>query len=535
MTTVFLSAIPDFPQFLPGSNTPAAGAQLFCYKAGTSTKQDMYVDNTGVGKFSNPLVLDAGGNPGGTNEIWIPSGLPAKFVLAPSNDTDPPTSPYFTWDNVSGINDTSLAVSEWVTGPAPTFVSSTQFTVAGDQTTVFTPGRRIKATVTAGTIYGTVITSAFGALTTVTIAGGALDSGLSAVSYGLLDPANPSIDFYHVDRQASAVLAATATTNVWGTDGNSVHLSSSVTIGSFSTAPYVGALKKVIADAPFTLQNSSTTLLVPGGMNKTVAVGDSFDVYADTLTKMRIINYSATSGASATLQNYLSGLTISVANSTDTVSTAAGCAMDSANSTLMTLPAQMNKTAASWAASSGSGGLLDAGTVSTLAWYHWHLMQRSDNGWVDIGFSSSAAAPPLPAGYGVSRRFASTKTNAASTWAGVTQQADTFLYTSSFADVTANIGSAATSTFALTTPLNVVTEALCMVAATSAVGVYVFPLSSIAEVVGPTKATLRSSAGGIVGPHRVFTNASSQIATIGESGVTIVINTYGYVDTRGKK
>lgn len=300
MTTVFLAPDPiQGTKFVPGGNTPANGAQLFCYAAGSTTKQSVYTTNLGTVAWANPIVLDSGGNLGGSNEVWIVTGVPMKFVLAPSNDTDPPASPYWSMDNVSGINDTSGtsgSTSEWVAGPTPTFVSSTQFTLAGDQTATFTVGRRVKATVTAGTVYGTITASAFAVSTTVTIQGAVLDSGLSAIFYGLLDPANTSIDFYHIARQATAVLVASATTNIWASDGNSVHLSSTVTIGSFSSSPYVGARKTVIADAAFTLQNSSTTLIVPGGQNKTVSIGDTFDVYADTASKMRILNYSATSG-----------------------------------------------------------------------------------------------------------------------------------------------------------------------------------------------------------------------------------------------
>jgi hypothetical protein len=59
-----------------------------------------------------------------------------------------------------------------------------------DVTTRYNKGRRVKVTVTAGTRYGTVSSSTYSAPNTsvsVIIDGtGALDSGLSAVSYGLL-------------------------------------------------------------------------------------------------------------------------------------------------------------------------------------------------------------------------------------------------------------------------------------------------------------------------------------------------------------
>lgn len=196
MTTVFLSPDPiNGTQFIPGTAVPAAGAKLFSYIAGSSTKQDTFVDNTGVGKWSNPIILDSGGNLGGSGEVWIPAGVSVKFVLASFNDTDPPVSPYWTRDNMSGMNDTTLTSTEWIAGPAPTFISATSFTLVGDQTGTFTSGRRIKSTNTAGTRYGTITTSGFTSLTTVTIANdsGTLDSGLSAVWYGILSVNHDSI------------------------------------------------------------------------------------------------------------------------------------------------------------------------------------------------------------------------------------------------------------------------------------------------------------------------------------------------------
>src|SRR5437899_2697609 len=129
----------------------------------------MYVDNTGTTQWSNPIVLDSGGNLTGSKEVWIAAGIPMKFVFAPAIDTDPPLSPYWSVDNISGINDltSQLAGAEWVTGPTPTFVSTTSFTLIGDQTLIFQVGRRIKTTNTGGTIYSTILTSVFTTLTTI--------------------------------------------------------------------------------------------------------------------------------------------------------------------------------------------------------------------------------------------------------------------------------------------------------------------------------------------------------------------------------
>jgi hypothetical protein len=90
--------------------------------------------------------------------------------------------------------------SEWVAvSGTPTFIDATHFAYVGDQTATFTVGRRLKPTVTAGTAYGTVAAVSFSAgNTTVTTLNDstALDSGLSSVQVGLLDPAHMSMPNY---------------------------------------------------------------------------------------------------------------------------------------------------------------------------------------------------------------------------------------------------------------------------------------------------------------------------------------------------
>lgn len=179
-------------QFVDSSGAPLSGALLFTYTAGSSTKATVYKDNDGNTAHSNPIVLNSSGR--AASPIWLPGGATYKLVLAPSNDTDPPASAIFTWDDVSGVNDPYVAVDEWVTGPTPTYVSATSFTLSGDQTSVFQVGRRVKATVTAGTVYGTITSTTYSSSTTVVIVtdSGSLDSGLSAIYYGLLSADNKS-------------------------------------------------------------------------------------------------------------------------------------------------------------------------------------------------------------------------------------------------------------------------------------------------------------------------------------------------------
>ncbi len=294
--------------FIPGSNTPGNGVQLFCYVAlSVSTKQNMYTDNTGNTAYSNPLVLDSGGNIPNGGVIWIPQGLPAKFVWAPSNDGDPPTSPYRTIDNVSGIND--ITSNEWATGPTPTFVNSSSFTVSGDQTATLNKGRRLKFAVTAGTVYGSVALAAFatGSTTVNTVhASGSLDAGLTALSYSLIGVEPSSINDYYIHKKAPAVPSAgNGTTNIWGTDGDFIHVTGTNAINSFSTAPYAGAERTVIFDGALSLNNNAN-LLVPGAVNVTTAANDRIKVRADATSTAIVVQYTKASGMSV---SSASGLT----------------------------------------------------------------------------------------------------------------------------------------------------------------------------------------------------------------------------------
>jgi hypothetical protein len=301
-------------QLIPGGNTPANGGQLFLYAAGSTTKQTAYKDNAGNSAWTNPIVLDSGGNLPSGGQIWFTAGQTYKAVLAPSNDTDPPSSPYWTEDNLPGINDTTATQTEWQSGPQPTFISASQFTLSGDQTGTFVKSRRLKFTVTAGTVYGTITKSAFAVNTTtvdVAFASGALDAGLTAVSYSLLAADNPSINADYANKQASSVVAS-ATTNIWGVAGNSVHITGNVTtaIQAFSTQPYTGALRHLIFDGISQLTHNASSLVMPGAANVTTAVGDAALVYADNASTRVLALMRANGAAVNAAYQFVSATTV---------------------------------------------------------------------------------------------------------------------------------------------------------------------------------------------------------------------------------
>lgn len=83
-------------KFFDSNGFPLANGQLFTYSAGTSTKIATYTDSTGSSPNSNPIRLNARGE----CDLWIPPNTGYKLVLAPPNDTDPPSFPIWSRDNI---------------------------------------------------------------------------------------------------------------------------------------------------------------------------------------------------------------------------------------------------------------------------------------------------------------------------------------------------------------------------------------------------------------------------------------------------
>lgn len=285
------------PQFEDSSGNPYTSARLFFYAAGSSTKQNTYSDSAGSTANDNPITLNSSGYPavsGNIVQIWGTTGQSYKIGLAAPGSDDPPASFIWTSDNVTPINDTSVSVDEWVSGPTPTYVSATSFTLVGDQTSTFMEGRRLKVTDSGGTKYCTITGSSFGATTTVTVAGDALASPTSAVSYSLMSATNPSISSEMIYRKGTAVASA-ATCDIWNTQGDFVHVTGNTgPITSFGTAPYTGAEKTVIFDSTPTITYNATTLLLPGAANITAAANDRMVIRADTTSNMVVTLYTRT-------------------------------------------------------------------------------------------------------------------------------------------------------------------------------------------------------------------------------------------------
>lgn len=84
-------------RFFDAAGIPLAGGKLFTYAAGSTTKQNSYTDSTGATPNTNPIILDAAGY----CNLWLDQSLAYKLTLSPSTDTDPPTNPIWTVDQLN--------------------------------------------------------------------------------------------------------------------------------------------------------------------------------------------------------------------------------------------------------------------------------------------------------------------------------------------------------------------------------------------------------------------------------------------------
>lgn len=293
-------------QAFDSNGVPLNSGLIYTYAAGSTTTQATFTTSTGNVTNAAPITLSADGRPqnsGNLVEIWLTSGIAYKFTI-----TDSLNNQIAVYDNLVGINDIG-AQSEWVLAATPVFVSATQFTVAGNQTLLFDVGRRVKAVVTAGTIFGTVSAVAFVTTTTVTVDWDStqLDSGLSAVSYGLLDASKPSIPTTRMDQPTETITAA-ATLDLGIVRARSIAIAGSTSITRLSIPD--GQVRNIVFNNQLTLSNTvSQILTVSGGTTITTNTGDAAVVRGEP-GLARFISYQRSGGFPLTntpLTNSLSG------------------------------------------------------------------------------------------------------------------------------------------------------------------------------------------------------------------------------------
>lgn len=193
----------------------------------------------------------------------------------------------------SGVNDVMRKMmsrlAEWYRAPGwveydvPTYISATEFTIPSDRTSDYTQGRRVKATIGSGDIYGTVTGSSFDTVTTVTVKWdgvGALNNTLSLIELSILSTKHQV--------EASATLQYNEQTSNYtlqaSDNGKKVIINSptakNVTLPQNSTAALPQGFHCIVSkggvgDVLFVTQGSDT-LISPGGATIAEQGGQAF-------------------------------------------------------------------------------------------------------------------------------------------------------------------------------------------------------------------------------------------------------------------
>jgi hypothetical protein len=189
--------------------------------------------------------------------------------------------------------------AQWIDyGNVPTYVSTNSFSVIGNQTAIYTVGRRIKLS-DASTLYGTISASVFTTLTTVTVTmdSGSLSIALNAVALGIITPSNNALP-------ATVIAGLVPYTAPTTTVGASIALAEGTTNGtntaSLKAADNLAAnITSVLPSTSGTLANKDNEVFNSAGFN-TAILGDPLPKVAQgrlTLTSNTPVTTSDVIGA----------------------------------------------------------------------------------------------------------------------------------------------------------------------------------------------------------------------------------------------
>jgi hypothetical protein len=270
-----------------------------------------------------------------SNNASPPNGFPEGMAPASLND---------------GMRQVMADVRTWYEDPAwidlgdtPTYIGTTSFSVTGDKTATYAVGRRVRAIgTTPFTIYGTIATSVYGSVTTVTVTwdSGTLNATLNAVALNLVQASlsfqavagtslsitgNASIGgtlavtgaatFSNaVNTTRGSDIASGTTTSIGAATGNFVHITGTTTITGFGTGAS-GAIRILrFADA-LTLTHNATSLILPSGANITTATNDvAVFVNDNGASNWRCVSYIRANGTALVTSSLNSFVRVGTSN-----------------------------------------------------------------------------------------------------------------------------------------------------------------------------------------------------------------------------
>lgn len=275
-------------QFYDGSGSPLSGGTLRTFSAGTTTPLATY--NSVSGGVANPvsIPLNTAGIPSNATvpiEVCLLDGNAYKFEIWSGGTTPALVASY---DDLRGVNDFVAAnIAEWYTSSYTgtgtlEYVSGTSFAVltgAGDISSTYHIGRRIKIYDGAVTHYGTISASTYnggtlkqtiGCTDMAAVLSGAF-SGTPTLAYGILSSINPAIP------KVVMPDGSTATTQAAGTSDTQLATTAFVTTANAaaSVAPSIQNFRLSLTTAvPVTTSDvaSSTSVFVVPYIGKKIGL-----------------------------------------------------------------------------------------------------------------------------------------------------------------------------------------------------------------------------------------------------------------------
>lgn len=164
---------------------------------------------------------------------------------------------------------------------------------------------RIELRLTAGT-FTDEVTRLDTSINSVSTAAAAAAAAAQATADAALPKAGGSITGTintnsSVNEAKAADVASSATPDIWSGNGNTLHITGTITITGFANAPQAGATRRLIFDASTPLTTSSNLLItgVASGTTVGFAAGDVVDVVADTVSIFRLVTSKAFDNAQA--------------------------------------------------------------------------------------------------------------------------------------------------------------------------------------------------------------------------------------------
>jgi hypothetical protein len=212
-----------------------------------------------------------------------------------------------------------------------------------------------------------------------------------------------------------------------------------------------------------------------------------------------------------------------------------GSCSDNLNGAMLNLPAQLRKSInVAWAAGTGAGGMGPGLAVAANTWYH--VIATAIAGAVDVFFDTDPLASHKPAGAGVFRRLWSIKTNASSQIIPYLQIGDLGLWLTAIRDIS-NMNLSATSPINVrmsVPPLPVMVQG--RMNASNASGPFFI------DVLTPGTTGQNNGVIGVPSGQQgsaffsVMSDALGQLRYVTGGGTTntIYVDTYGWIDTRGR-